>query len=479
MLFNSFNYILLFLPAALIFYFLANKISHTAGRAVLLILSCIFYSFAGLKCVLILAVSVLGNYVFYRIIKKAGNRQKIYLICGIVFNLVILFIFKYYNFFVSNLDKFIPGDHRLKNLFMPLGISFYTFQQIAYILEAKDKPLNNYSFLEYANYILFFPKLVMGPLMEPETFIAQLRSEDNKSFSADNIMLGLRKFNLGLIKKLLFADVFAKAVDWGFTDVYAVSSADALFIAICYTFQIYFDFSGYSDMAIGSAKMFNFDLPLNFNSPYKACTIGEYWKRWHMTLTQFFTRHLYIPLGGNRKGRMRTYLNIMIVFVVSGFWHGANWTFLIWGFIYGVLLVIDKILKEKQIKIPSFLGWLFTYSCTNILWLMFRSDNMSQWLELMRNMISLKTRVLSPGMTEPFYIPIVNSICDAFPALYNFPEFGILLFCLVAFIICMFTKNVSEREYKNNILTIIVQYIIITYCVLSLSVEAPFVYFGF
>ena len=218
----------------------------------------------------------------------------------------------------------------LLGLALPLGISFYTFQQLSYVIDAYRRECEQYSLLEYAAYVSFFPQLIAGPIVYHDELIPQFRKKFS-SLNYTNLSKGIYAFALGMAKKVLIADTFSKVVVVGYTDVGALNMVSALIVMVCYSLQIYFDFSGYCDMALGIGYLFDMELPINFNSPYKAASIVEFWDRWHMTLTRFFTKYVYIPLGGSRRGRVRTYVNIFIVFFVSGIWHGANWTFLLWG----------------------------------------------------------------------------------------------------------------------------------------------------
>ena len=374
MQFNSYIFILAFMPISIIGYFLVNKyFNKTAGNAFLLLASIVFYSYAGIKFSAILFASVLINYGISILLKKANNK-KAFLTLGLVFNVGLLLFFKYTNFFIGSINSLFKTDIGLMNIILPLGISFFTFQQIAYIVNVFKNKLQDVTFIEYANFILYFPKLIMGPLIEPESFVSQLRNDNNKKVNYDNLIVGIRMFTLGLVKKILFADVFATAVAWGFSNLEVATSLDLIFVTLSYTFEIYFDFSGYSDMAIGISKMLNIELPINFNSPYKAYSMREFWKKWHMSLTNFLTNYIYIPLGGSKKGTARTYINMMLVFIVSGLWHGANWTFILWGFLNGLICVIERIFDSKIKNLHSGFRWCVNFGIINVLWLLFRSE---------------------------------------------------------------------------------------------------------
>lgn len=262
----------------------------------------------GVKSSVVLGLSIAVNWVAAQgMIRCIRYRREIFTI-ALISNVVLLAYHKYANFFISNWNQFLGTEHDLLAIILPLGISFFTFQQIAYLVQVYQNTEKKISILDYLTYILFFPKLVMGPLMEPADFVTQLNDTEKKTVNWDNIACGIKIFSLGLFKKMLLADTFASAVAWGYADIDVPTSMDWLLIMLFYTFEIYFDFSGYSDMATGISLMFNFQLPINFDSPYKALSIRDFWKRWHMSLTAFLTKYIYIPLGGSKKGKIRTYM---------------------------------------------------------------------------------------------------------------------------------------------------------------------------
>ena len=330
MLLNSHIFILCFLPLILIAYFLSNKLNILAGKVVLVAGSLIFYAYADWHMLFFLLPSVLCNYLFTYLIGHAKWR-KIFLAVPVIVNVGLLLFFKYTNFVITNFNLLWKTEYAFLQLLVPLGISFITFQQIAYLVTVYRGELERADVMDYLVYILYFPKLLMGPLAEPVDFIAQLNNPDTKKVNSDHMAQGLKMFSFGLFKKAILADTFAGAFAWGLENIGALTSMDCFLVMLAYTFEIYFDFSGYSDMAMGVSRMLNITLPMNFDSPYKAVSIRDFWKRWHISLTKFFTKYLYIPLGGSRKGKVFTYVNTMIVFIVSGIWHGAGWAFILWG----------------------------------------------------------------------------------------------------------------------------------------------------
>lgn len=334
MLFNSYIFVLLFLPMTVTGWFLLNQIKqYNIANYFLLGMSLWFYGWFNPKYLPIILISILGNFILSRVLLVQGKRiaRKVFLGLGVVLNLGCLFYYKYYDFFISNVNAVFKTDIALHRLVLPLGISFFTFQQLAFVIDSYKRETPKYDFISYALFVTYFPQLIAGPIVNHDELVPQFQDKRKRTVNWENIARGYYLFALGLSKKVLLADVFGNAVNWGYSNLDGLTTSSTIIIVLSYTLQIYFDFSGYCDMAIGIGRMMNIELPINFNSPYKATTISEFWKRWHMTLTRFFTRYVYIPLGGNRKGKIRTYINTMIVFLLSGLWHGASWTFVLWG----------------------------------------------------------------------------------------------------------------------------------------------------
>lgn len=486
MQFNTYQFVLLFLPLTVAGYFLLNRLSFRAGQFFLLAANLVFYAQAGAKCAAILALSLAVNYgLSLALRRKSGRARKAVLVLGILFNAGLLFYFKYYNFFLTNVNLVFHTQLALKDLLLPLGISFFTFQQISWLLDCAKEENRDYTLLEYALYILFFPKLIMGPLTEPEDFIPQLRSTENKSLNADNLMLGVRMFTLGLFKKVVLADTFARAANWGFANGDSLFTLDVVLVMLAYTFQIYFDFSGYSDMAIAVAKMLNLDLPINFDAPYRALSIGGFWKGWHVSLTSFFTRHLYIPLGGSRCGAFRAYRNVMIVFLVSGIWHGANWTFILWGLLHGAALVVYKMIHTRYDKLPKVLRWALTFALVNVLWLLFRAESVSQWLHMLGQLFPFTGLSVSYGLLAALVKPEYDLLSHLLPLkqLLASPvlvlAIGAVVGVLGLWLIWSLCGSTHRRKFPNTWRAIVLQVVMLVWCLISLSGEATFVYFGF
>jgi len=275
-----------------------------------------------------------------------------------------------------------------------LAISFFTFQQIAYLVDSYRQETKEYDFLNYALFVTFFPQLIAGPIVHHKEMMPQFAKTRNKVKNYRNIAMGLFIFSIGLFKKVVIADTFAVWATAGFDIATTLNLFEAWATSLSYTFQLYFDFSGYTDMAIGLALLFNIRLPVNFNSPYKATNIQDFWRRWHITLSRFLRDYVYIPLGGNRKGGFRTYNNLMATFVLGGLWHGAAWTFVFWGFLHGLALIIQRLWSKLGIKLWTWLAWLITFNFVNITWVFFRAKEWDDAVKVLGSMFSLDNVVL-------------------------------------------------------------------------------------
>jgi alginate O-acetyltransferase complex protein AlgI len=350
-LFNSYEFILVFLPfVACIFFLLGRKGFYNTAIFWLVCASLFFYGWWEPKYVILILFSITVNFLLGTSLQKNFNvsksvlKRKLLLVAGIIFNLSLLGYFKYANFFVSSASQILGEDYHLATIVLPLAISFFTFQQIAFLADAHKGAIKDLSLLHYCLFVTFFPQLIAGPIVHHSYVLPQFARAENFSPKARNLVLGLSIFSLGLMKKVLFADSVAVYA----TPVFSAAEAGASLTfmnawlgAVAYTTQIYFDFSGYSDMAIGLSRMFGISLPLNFSSPYKSRNIIEFWRRWHITLSQFLRDYLYYPLGGNRRGPVRRYVNLMVVMTLGGLWHGAGWTFFIWGALHGFYLLVN------------------------------------------------------------------------------------------------------------------------------------------
>ena len=322
----------------------------------------------------------------------------------------------------------------------------------------------------------------MGPLMEPSDLIDQLNDPERKRVDWDNIAFGLKSFSFGFFKKVVLADTFAKAVVWGFSNPDAITSMDWFLVALCYTFEIYFDFSGYSDMAAGVSLMLNIQLPMNFDSPYKALSIRDFWKRWHMSLTAFLTKYIYIPLGGSRQGTGRTYVNTIIVFLISGIWHGANWTFVFWGVLHGMLIVFDRMVMKAQKGLNEVVRWLGTFLSVNLLWLLFRSDSIAQWKNILIKMFTFQNMAVSDGLLESFGLPetqFLNDILRLEAVNGSVRGLWCLIFMVSAFLLCLVPENNGRNLRRNRLLYMPAAAAAFVWAFLCLSSVSVFIYSNF
>ena len=392
MLFSSYVFVFAFLPLTLlIFYILGHFFTSSVPQKLFIVVaSLIFYGWFNPSYVLILATSVAVNYSLNLLIVRTGHK-KIGIAAGVVFNLLLLGWFKYRDFFVDNLNAVFKADLPLRHILLPLGISFFTFQQLSFLVNSYRKEAQTPSLPDYLFFVTFFPQLVAGPIVSYEDVSSQLQ-DFRQSPVPENIGAGIYAFSMGLFKKLVIADtvsVFADNV-FSMTDTPAFPAAAAGVLA--YTLQIYFDFSGYSDMAVGLGKMFNIDLPMNFDLPYRSSSVSEFWRRWHITLGRSLLTLVYIPLGGNRKGKARTCVNYMITFLVSGLWHGASWTFVVWGALHGLAVCAERLMKRP---LPKKLGTVLTFVFVSLVWVLFRAESFSSAVNVWSGLVNFADMDLS------------------------------------------------------------------------------------
>ena len=396
MLFNSYEFIFLFLPITLIVYFTLNRFrKYKLAKGWLVIASLYFYSYFHKSYLILIMTSIGVNYLVGNRLSDSKSiiERKIFLILGVLFNVVGLGYFKYYDFFISNVNTVFKTNLPLLHILLPLGISFFTFQQLSFIVDSYYKKHLKYDFLSYCLFVTFFPQLIAGPIVLPTEMLPQFESEENKKINWENMNRGFYIFSIGLAKKVIIADTISNFANAGFDMMESLNIVEAWLTSVSYTLQLYFDFSGYCDMAMGIALMFNIVLPINFNSPYKSTNIQEFWKKWHMTLGRFLTNYLYIPLGGNRKGELKTLRNLFIVFLVSGIWHGAGWNFIIWGMLHGICILIHRIWKNSGRKMNKFVGWFITTNLVNIFWIFFRATNLHDAIKVIKGMFDINSLI--------------------------------------------------------------------------------------
>lgn len=402
MLFNSHEFIFIFLPLSFfIYFFLNSKRLTTAAKSFLLFSSLVFYSWWNINYLPLILCSILFNYSIGNLLSEPKNKKQItkktILIFGILSNLTLLGYFKYMDFFISNINFISNNEIPLLHLALPLAISFFTFQQIAYLVDSYRGLVRENDFLNYAVFVSFFPQLIAGPIVHHKEMMPQFSKIKNKVMNFKHIFIGLFIFSIGLFKKIVIADTLSIWANKGYDNVTVLNTVETWATTFSYTFQIYFDFSGYTDMAIGAALLFNIKLPTNFHSPYKATNIQDFWKRWHITLSRFLREYIYIPLGGNKKGTSKTFNNILVTFILGGLWHGPAWTFIIWGLLHAMALIIYKLWQAYGFKINIFIAWFLTFNFINISWIFFRAESFNDALYLLKKMIEISSfELLNP-----------------------------------------------------------------------------------
>lgn len=468
MLFSSFVFLFIFLPLTLIIYFLLKT---EYRNFFLLIASLFFYAWGEPSFVIVMITSIIINYIIGVLLGKSieKNRKKyatVFLVLGIVGNLALLFYFKYYTFLFTQITDFLKytgfaqADYVIKEVLLPIGISFFTFQGLSYLVDVyRGGASPQYNFLKLALYISLFPQLIAGPIVRYSPIESQLT---NRAVTLESFSSGLKLFMIGLGKKVLIANSLGSVADASFSQpVESIGFWLAWLGIICYSFQIYFDFSGYSDMAIGIGRMFGFTFPINFNYPYISKSMTEFWRRWHISLSSWFKDYVYIPLGGNRVSKRRIYINLFIVFAATGIWHGANWTFLVWGLWHGLFLIIEKFLnvKEWQWNLwKTSLRRFYVILVFIIGWVFFRSDSIDFAMQYLHAMFTFDVSISSK------LLELINA--------------KTLIFLLIAiYASTPIFKNIIEKRYFGEV----VAFVIFCFSIIFLSDATynPFLYFRF
>ena len=394
MLYNSFEFIFVFLPVALLLYFGAAAVSRGLANGVLCALSLAFYAWWDWRNLFVLVGSILVNFVVGALIKRRASKPV--LVLGVALNLAVLGYFKYANFALANLSALTGHTFTPPAVALPLGISFFTFTQIAFLVDCYGGRARELDLTRYVLFVTFFPHLIAGPIVHHSQLMPQFSTNLSKRWNADNVHPGLAFFTLGLFKKVAIADTVAPWATAVFGAAHEPQFFDAWRGALAYTMQLYFDFSGYSDMAIGLGLLFNVRLPDNFDAPYRAASIADFWRRWHITLSRFLRDYLYIPLGGNRRGETRTRLNLLLTMFLGGIWHGAGWTFVIWGTYHGVLLVAQRMWSRHVRPMPLAASRTLTFLAVVVGWVFFRATS----VERAGSMLAAMAGLHGPGETS-------------------------------------------------------------------------------
>ena len=385
MSFSSYIFVFCFLPLVLIgYYCLGRRKNGNLRQLFLIIATLVFYGYSNWSYVWVLLCSVCFNYI---IVSRMGKseQKKSWFFLGLAFNIGLLGFFKYYDFFVENLNNVFYEKYPILGIVPPLGISFYTWQQIAFLVSVYGGKEETENFVRYCSFVLFFPQLISGPIVQYQELVPQLKRSIN-GIAWEQLSAGLFLFSIGIFKKTVIADSLAVIVNNGYgTALHA--AADAWLVSLSYTLQIYFDFSGYSDMAIGLARLFRVELPVNFDSPYQSKSISEYWRRWHITLGRVLRTCVYFPLGGSRKGEWRTYLNLVLTFLLSGLWHGAAWTYVLWGGLHGLIMALERCFWKQLETLPGWIRQTGTFLLVNFLFVFFRSPSLKYACQMLKCML--------------------------------------------------------------------------------------------
>ncbi len=465
MLFTSISFLYYFLPLLIIIYFITPK---KYKNIILLIASLFFYLYGEPKYVFLMIAEIIIAYIGAILIDKYKNQSKNILITTLFIHIFLLIIFKYTDFIIQSINDISNANIKLLNIALPIGISFYTFQIISYVIDVYNGKVKvQKNIINLATYVSLFPQLVAGPIVRYQTVEKEL---DDRVHSFNNFAYGIRRFSIGLAKKVLIANALGELC----AKAFALNETTVIFywmFGISYMLQLYFDFSAYSDMAIGLGRMFGFNFPENFNYPYISKSITEFWRRWHISLSTWFKDYVYIPLGGNRDGKYKQIRNILIVWLLTGIWHGANWTFLIWGLLFGIILIIEKIFLNKFMeKLPSFIRRIYVLFIVMILFIIFNSDNMSVALTNIKGLFGMNGEVFINDYTLHYlksYLPILI----------------IALFGATPFIKTLIDK-LRKNKYVNHIINILepILIVMILFIVTSYLIDNsynPFLYFRF
>ena len=505
MLFNSYIFVFLFFPICLFGYYgLLHLQKAGAARLFLVAMSFWFYGFFNVSYLIVMTGSIAGNYLFHRLLSRKPD--KALMTAAVAANLGLLFFFKYFDFFLSTVNTVFGSSFALWNLLLPLGISFFTFQQISFIADTYRGEVRDCPFISYALFVSFFPQLIAGPIVQHGEMLPQFEQMGKRPVSWERIAQGAGLFILGLAKKVLIADTFGAGVDYGYTNLDVLGRMDAVLVILFYALQLYFDFSGYCDMARGIGRMLLIELPVNFNSPYKAVNIVDFWKRWHITLNRFFMKYVYIPLGGNRKGQARTYLNLMIVFLLSGIWHGAGWNFLVWGAMHGVLYVATRwwlryreqkrsvrggirpakeafgVRRIKQM-IMTLVSRVLLFMYVATAWVYFRAENVAQANRMLLTALKGPVQRISMELADCFRLDEFWYVLKVLRLDHMAYSRSVLMWLILAagLYLAMVGRNTDERmeRIRYRAVSSVIFAVLAVWCVLTFSEVSTFLYFNF
>ncbi len=439
MLFCDFIYFALLLPITAFLYWKVIACRRfSLAIPILIIASAVFYITWSWKFFLLLLGSATTNFFVGRKLLST-ERNPFILLLGVLFNVSLLGYFKYFNFFIDNCNWLLGTHFQFAKIILPLGISFYTFQQIAYIVDAYKHEIQPCSFFTYVLFVIYFPQLVAGPIVHYQEMMPQFGF--HKKVRWDLMWEGLFIFICGLFKKIIIADKLAVFVQQGYGNVDQIGFLGAWLLSLSYTFQLYFDFSGYADMAIGSGLFFGIRLPENFNSPYKALDIQDFWRRWHITLSTWLKNYIYIPLGGSHCTLLRTCINLFLTFFIGGIWHGAGWTFILWGTFHGLATVIHHLWRQTGLHLNKFFAWFITFNFVNFALIFFRAESVGDAEKMVKTMFNISwLKEIGNGWHALTHAALLRGTLFSSSQLrYN------LKYCLVCLFICLFLKNIRDQ----------------------------------
>jgi len=481
LLFNSYPFLFIFLPITFfLYFFLARLKRYTLALSSLVIASLVFYAYWDIRYLPLLLGSIIFNYIAASFLNK--KRRKRYLVAAISVDLALLGYFKYTGFFLSTIQEIFDVSVVIPSIVLPLGISFFTFTQIAYLVDAYRGETKQYNFLTYSLFVTVFPHLIAGPVLYHKDMIPQFLKEENFRINERNIAAGLSIFSIGLFKKVAIADTLSPWVEAAFSHAELLSFIEAWCGAIAYTFQLYFDFSGYSEMAIGLGLLFNLKLPVNFSLPYRATSAIEFWRRWHMTLCAFLKNYVYIPLGGGRNGEGRKLRNLFITMLVSGLWHGAGWTFILWGGLHGVFLVVNHLWRKTGFCLPKAVNWSVTFLAVTIAWVFFRAGSIGEAIHFLEAMFNVHNIVLPMGgRYEALFVPL-QKFGITFGSLTHWGSKREIYLLGICFITLLYSTSIPQRleNFKPNWKFLIVSSLAFSIALLKMyTIKSEFIYFQF
>lgn len=500
MLFNSYEFLFAYLPIVLVGFFFIGGLNSNLASLFLALASLVFYAWTSIKSLPLLLISIVFNYYFGLLISSANRLKsetkdiqnkliiftpKFLLVVSLIFNLSLLGFFKYCNFFIANINELLVLNNsatiNFLNIALPIGISFFTFTQIAFLVDCYQGKVSERKFTHYLLFVSYFPHLIAGPVLHHAQMMPQFSKRSTYKLNYESIGLGILIFVIGLAKKVLLANPLGEYADPFFKSITIYSTpsfSDSWLATLAYTFQIYFDFSGYTDMAIGLSLLFGVTLPINFNAPYRSLSIVEFWRRWHISLSTFLRDYLYIPLGGNKSGDFRRYLNLIITMLLGGFWHGANWTFVLWGLIHGLLLSMNHVWNSLKIscffksKIFIPIWWLVVFICICFTWVIFRVDHFYQVIPIFKGLLNLS----EAGQIQFVKLDRIHKLLMI--------SFGIIFFGVPSHRYSTLLNKVDNllsfiSPVIKYFLSFILLFILMIYCVNQIGSYNPFLYFQF